>query len=442
MKKLILLLNLLLIPAVASAQWVQAENPESIRLGVGGFGIIGDTVFTGSAITAGFDSDPKALYKSGDNGETWTKVNPASGLRNEGLTFFSLTGLESGLYLARNRELNISTDGGLNWTTSGTFPSGDESIPMHFVQLGNVVVGGAQGDTNNGSDGVFRKEGDGDWQPANEGLPDAQDDDLVTPQIFDMILSGDRILLTAGSEVYFSDDTAKTWTRFTGFGTFISELAVGNDLVVGTGFRSGRGRLYVSSDNGTTFTEADLPDGFKAGVNDLYFADGFFYAGANANFEGEGGVFVSEDGETWSLLGLQNARITNVNTAGDKVLVTVQNWVDADDSLRGVWTYPKSEVMVTSSELEEKPVNFSLNQNYPNPFNPTTSISFELLEAGLAQLEVYNLLGQKVATLVDGFKSSGSHTVNFDAANLSSGVYIYRLQVGESIQVRRMMLIK
>lgn len=441
MKNLLLLLNFLLLPVIVSAQWVQAENPEDIRLGAGGFGIIGDTVFTGSALTSGFDSDPKALYKSGDDGKTWIIANPESGLQNKGLSFYSLTGLESGLYLSRNRELNISTDGGLNWITSGTFPEGDESIPRHFVQLGNVVVGGAQGDTNNGSDGIFRKVDDGDWEPANEGLPEAQDEDLVTPQIFDLELSGDRILLTAGSDVYFSDDTAKTWTRFTGFGTYINQLAVGNDLVIGAGFRSGQAYLYKSTDNGTTFERIDRPGDFRPGIRTLHFSDGYFYAAIEANFEGDGGIYVSEDGETWSLLGLKNARITNINTTDNKVLVSVQNWIDAD-SLRGVWSFPKTDVIVTSSELEETPSSFALNQNYPNPFNPSTSISFKLNEAGTAQLQVFNMLGQKVATLVDGFKSAGSHTVNFDASNFSSGVYIYRLQVGESIQVRRMMLIK
>lgn len=440
MKKFILLIITLASPQLF-AQWYQAENPENIRLGVGGFGIIGDTLFTGSALTVGFDGDLKALYKSGDDGATWIKANPASGLRNEDLSFYSLTGLESGLYLARNRELNISTDGGLNWIKSGTFPSGDESIPRHFVQLGDVIVGATQGDTNGGSDGVFRKVGDGDWTPANEGLPEAQNDRLVTPQIFDVELSGDRILLTAGSDVYFSDDTAKTWTRFTGFGTYISQLAVGNNLVIGTGFRSGTAYLYKSDDNGTTFERIDRPDSFRPGVRTLHFSDGYFYAALEANFDGDGGIYISEDGENWSLLGLQNARITNINTTDEKVLVTVQNWINAD-SLRGVWTYPKSEIMITSSEMATRANTFSLNQNYPNPFNPTTSISFELSEAGLAQLEVFNMLGQKVATLVDGYITAGAHISNFDASGLSSGVYIYRLKVSESIQVRRMMLIK
>ena len=87
-------------------------------------------------------------------------------------------------------------------------------------------------------------------------------------------------------------------------------------------------------------------------------------------------------------------------------------------------------------------VEFTLSQNYPNPFNPSTNISFELPQAGLVQLKIYNLLGQEVANLVDGRMNSGNHTVNFDASQLSSGVYIYRLVAGNQSITKKMMLIK
>lgn len=104
------------------------------------------------------------------------------------------------------------------------------------------------------------------------------------------------------------------------------------------------------------------------------------------------------------------------------------------------------ECITVSNEIEETdlddPYSISLSQNYPNPFNPSTSISFELPEAGLIQLKVYNLLGQEVANLVDGKMNSGTHTVNFDASQLSSGVYIYRLVAGNQSITKKMMLIK
>ena len=98
----------------------------------------------------------------------------------------------------------------------------------------------------------------------------------------------------------------------------------------------------------------------------------------------------------------------------------------------------------TSSELvgSEMPETLQLSQNYPNPFNPTTQIDFALPEASQVKLEVFNMLGQQVATLEDGHMSAGQHTVTFDASNLSSGVYIYRLQAGDNVLTRNLTLVK
>ncbi|MBO6794932.1 MAG: T9SS type A sorting domain-containing protein [Balneolaceae bacterium] len=96
----------------------------------------------------------------------------------------------------------------------------------------------------------------------------------------------------------------------------------------------------------------------------------------------------------------------------------------------------------TSNEFSEVPDGFGLEQNYPNPFNPTTNISYSIPVSGKVSLDVYNLKGQKVAGLVNGVQNAGSHTVAFDASNLSSGIYVYRLTAGNSVSVKKMMLIK
>jgi hypothetical protein len=88
------------------------------------------------------------------------------------------------------------------------------------------------------------------------------------------------------------------------------------------------------------------------------------------------------------------------------------------------------------------PTEFSLDQNYPNPFNPTTNIQFSLPEASSVKLVVYNLLGQEVATLLNSVMEAGTHKVNFDAANLNTGLYVYKLEANDFVATKKMMLMK
>lgn len=97
----------------------------------------------------------------------------------------------------------------------------------------------------------------------------------------------------------------------------------------------------------------------------------------------------------------------------------------------------------TSIEAEDgTPKEFSLKQNYPNPFNPTTNISFALPNKSMVTLEIFDMLGRKVATLVDRQMNAGVHNVNFDASQYASGMYVYRIQAGTFTSTRKMMLIK
>ena len=106
------------------------------------------------------------------------------------------------------------------------------------------------------------------------------------------------------------------------------------------------------------------------------------------------------------------------------------------------------EVLVRGSEATsgdidvELPRTVELNQNYPNPFNPTTVIEFAVPEDTDVRLTIYDVLGRQVTQLVNEHKSAGTYEVNFDATRLSSGVYIYRLEAGETIRTKRMMLVK
>ncbi|MBK6876532.1 MAG: T9SS type A sorting domain-containing protein [Ignavibacteria bacterium] len=88
------------------------------------------------------------------------------------------------------------------------------------------------------------------------------------------------------------------------------------------------------------------------------------------------------------------------------------------------------------------PENFSLAQNYPNPFNPSTTIVYGVPENGPVTLKIYDNLGREVSTLVNESKTAGFYTATFSAAELSSGVYFYKLESGKFVSVKRMVLMK
>jgi hypothetical protein len=97
---------------------------------------------------------------------------------------------------------------------------------------------------------------------------------------------------------------------------------------------------------------------------------------------------------------------------------------------------------VTGKNTGSLPAKYSLSQNYPNPFNPGTNISYSIPISGNVSLKIYNILGQKVATVFQGFREAGNYTVNFNALKLASGVYFYRLQAGQFVGVKKMILCK
>ncbi|SMO93307.1 Por secretion system C-terminal sorting domain-containing protein [Gracilimonas mengyeensis] len=114
-------------------------------------------------------------------------------------------------------------------------------------------------------------------------------------------------------------------------------------------------------------------------------------------------------------------------------------------SANGLSSATVNDRIITSNDTEGKPNiprNFQLKQNYPNPFNPSTVISYELAENSKVRLEVFDIMGRKVSTLVNGQQSAGTHEISFDAANLSSGVYLYRIQAGAFAETKRMILMK
>ncbi len=99
--------------------------------------------------------------------------------------------------------------------------------------------------------------------------------------------------------------------------------------------------------------------------------------------------------------------------------------------------------VVSASDVNPQlPTKFFLSQNYPNPFNPITTIEFQIAEFGFVSLKVYDVLGREVANLVNEEKSAGNYEINWNAQNLPSGVYFYKLQIGSFIEIKKMVLLK
>ena len=144
--------------------------------------------------------------------------------------------------------------------------------------------------------------------------------------------------------------------------------------------------------------------------------------------------------------------ITIDSTTYLSLITTALTLTSADADRRIVPIFNKGSVKIEGTTgvddgTDRLPHAYELAQNYPNPFNPTTEIAFSLPKPGNVQLEVYNIMGQRVRTLVNGFMPAGNNRISFDSRSdnglpLSSGVYFYRLAAGTFSQTRKMVLVK
>ena len=138
------------------------------------------------------------------------------------------------------------------------------------------------------------------------------------------------------------------------------------------------------------------------------------------------------DGIPWSIL----ASDFDMDGRTDIVLTSTS------DSLYVLYNLGSGTVGIQDQEIEEIPTAFLLSQNYPNPFNPSTTIKYSIPNTGLVSLSVCNILGEQVKTLINQEMPAGNHTVQFNASNLASGIYLYKLQAGNFIETKKMILIK
>jgi hypothetical protein len=163
------------------------------------------------------------------------------------------------------------------------------------------------------------------------------------------------------------------------------------------------------------------------------------------------GFIVSDNGSDWFFQGTHDDRwdddelSTLKNLHGrDFEAVDISSWMNRPgfDLNSGAVPSPSGTSLPLSS-TSNVPISISLYQNYPNPFNPTTKINFTLAKASDVKLTVFNVLGQKVATLIDNRRmNAGLQSAMFDASKLTSGVYFYRLETGSFTASKKMIILK
>lgn len=198
--------------------------------------------------------------------------------------------------------------------------------------------------------------------------------------------------------------------------------------------------LKLSDNNGVegSWSEVSLPKNF----NGLLFALTDASVTGSLFISDSSSVYHSSDfGSSFEMLLEFDSQITGLYKKPDSDILYVLTKTDLYKVENGQPTSIK-QVPVSTEEAPEIPNAVSLKQNYPNPFNPTTNIEFELDKTTFTKLTVFDVLGRKVRELVNEIRPAGPNTIEFNATNLASGVYLYRLEANGVVQTKRLTLIK
>ena len=288
---------------------------------------------------------------------------------------------------------------------------------------------------------------------------------------------------TWGGGIFRSDDDGANWQAvgLTNAG-FRSIYAAGETIFCGAD------KIYFSTDNGANWHERQLswPSGDTRG---FHYINGILYAC-------DTGLYTSTDmGDTWQLkygitfdslgsvtdskmfrdiISYQNVLIASV--AFNSILVSYDsgiNWSSFNEGLISDWTFaglaikepnlwalrdffgnaylrPLTNITDVEGENNLTQAEFNLEQNFPNPYNSQTTISYSIPNSSLVQIQIFDVLGREVSTLLNEEKAAGNSKINFNAGELTSGVYLYRLQAVDPeinsgqvfVQTRKMILLK
>ena len=324
----------------------------------------------------------RMVSKTTDGGTTWSMVLPdtSAATVSSGAVYFvdQNLGFVTGQMSSTVSAIHKTTNGGGSWTTT----TGTVAKSLRAVAFASATVGAVVGD---GLTGAFTTNGGSTW----------------TASTFAGVPGGSATANLRG--VTFLDAT--------------TALACGDKVIL------------KSTNAGATWNYVTTP------ANILLYGVGKQNASI-AYAVGNGEVWKTTDaGATWSNI---------IETSVTGILYSV-----AVNQNNHVWIGGASSAIYTTSPLTAVnsgpivPDQFALKQNYPNPFNPNTNISFVLPRGSKVTMKVYSVIGEEVATIIDGENlTAGEHTYSFGALNISSGVYYYRLEAGNFVQTRKMVLVR
>ena len=390
-------------------QWVQMSNGMGTDKGVWALTANENTIYAGTSANYG---SLKGVYTTTDNGINWSQtslnnVNTYSVLVNENYVF---AGTENGIYL--------STNNGSNWTQT--------SLNNQFVYTlalnGNTIFAGTYS-------GVFLSTNNGtNWIQTSVNLR------TNTLAVFNNnIFAG-----TDGSGIFVSSNNGTNWAQINIYtNSYFTSFAISGNMIF-----AGRSNatmqfpntIIASTDTGVTWSSIV----FTHFISTLTAIGNNIFAGTVS------GIFVSTNtGMNWT------QRNEGWNPPSISVSFCIlNNYIFAGSNVNSVYRRPLGElVTVISSVSNQIPLEYSMKQNYPNPFNPTTKIKFEIPNPksetnSKTEIRIYDVLGKEVAVLVNENLKPGIYDVEWDGTNYSSGMYFYKLESGNYIETKKMLMIK
>jgi photosystem II stability/assembly factor-like uncharacterized protein len=350
------------------------------------------------------------MFLTTGDGTNWIQIGSA----DSSTDILSIIMLDSGILAGTWNGFIQSTDDGTTW--NAVTPTGipaDTAI-WSIAMINTDLFAGTTGD-------IYKSSDNGNtWAEINSGI-------AADARITSIVASGDDIFAgSAGDGVFKSTNSGTSWTAINSnlTDTHISQLVVSDTKLFAVTLTG----VFISDNSGTSWA-ADTC--VLKNVNCFVAVNDQVIAGTDDN-----GAFLSVDnGVTWTSFSSgmpADTRIWSLTASSDSIFAGTSS---------GIW--------VTGSPVEVKvereisaPLTFTLKQNYPNPFNPSTNISFSIPYKSFVSLKIFDLLGREVATIFSEEISAGYYTRKWNAANISSGIYFYRLQAGSFTETKKLILLR